>query len=185
MTFAVVAIDVSSPDVDLGPKLRGTARKFAPHITIVPRVSASALRARMARGWPELRAAVEALRRSPLELRGPTRIADELDWYESDETCRGHRLLVDLHRLAMDRLLDPLRPAPDMGFVRQGYRPHMTTAWKTGTGRGGLLPRMLRVQAVELVIYSYRTTPWAGSVRREVLTCRSAKAWLGRPHARD
>lgn len=168
MTFLVVAIDVESPDIDLSTMLRGTARKFAPHITILPRVEATALRSRAVRGWGELLAAVERLRDEPLELQGPIRITDELKWYECAAGCRGRSALLDVHHLAATRLLDPGSRGPDPSFVGAGYRPHLTTTWHA-TGGNGALPRVLHVRAVGLVLYSYKSLPWAGAVQREAL----------------
>lgn len=169
MTFFVVAIDIQGIDIDLRRRLRGTARKFAPHITILPRLRSDALRSRTGRAWDEVRAAVERLRDEPLELWGPVRIADDLDWYECASGCRGRSALLDLHRLAAARLLDRKAGGPDPAFIDSGYRPHLTTSWRSH-GRTSALPRSLKVRAVNLTVYSYKAAPWSGPVRREPLS---------------
>jgi hypothetical protein len=168
MTFLVVAVDIQGVDIDLGSKLRGTARKFAPHITILPRLRSDALRSRTDRAWNEVCAAVERLRDEPLELSGPVRITDDLDWYECAAGCRGRPALLNLHRLATARLLDEAADGPDPAFVGAGYRPHLTTSWRSHGGTSAL-PRRLKVRAVSLTVYSYKAAPWTSLVRREQL----------------
>jgi hypothetical protein len=168
VTFVVIAIDVTSSDVDLRSRLRGTARKFAPHITILPRVRTSELRSRAVGGWKELLAAAERLRHEPLELRGPVRVTDDMDWHECMIGCRGRSALLELHRLVTERLLHPGSRCPGASFFGDGYRPHLTTAWHSRVAQASL-PHRITVHAVNVAIYSYQSVPWAGIVRREAL----------------
>jgi hypothetical protein len=169
MSFVVVAIDVTCPDVDLADRLRGTARKFAPHISIIPRIPASTLRSRPGRGWTDILAAVDRLREEPLELCGPVRVTEDLNWYECVSGCRGRPALIDLHHLATARLLEQNGPGPEQSFIGRGYRPHLTTSWRS-TGGSPTLPGVLHVRATGLAIYSYQSAPWKGHVRRQLLS---------------
>ena len=171
MSFAVLALNVSSADIDIAQGLRGTAARFPPHVTLVPRFatrSAMAVR-KGAQRWRRALSPRLSLAGLSIELRGLRRIAPDLAWYECERGCRGRTELERLHRTALSELLDDGLGGPDPGIILDSYRPHLTLWWRASSPGPSLFPPTLLVHPTSVCIYRYGRDPHRSRIARETV----------------
>jgi 2'-5' RNA ligase len=137
----------------LAPLLSGPARRFRPHVTLMPRFDADAS--------PAVQSALAntALPQA-LVVRGPRSPAPGLLWYESDPDCEGHAEMIALHHLCASFAKSGCR-----AYSGSGFRPHMTIASETGPLPKGL-PETLRLTPISMAIYHFGHDPDFGPVSR-------------------
>lgn len=161
MSYAVVAIDVDI-DTEEAPLLfAGTAEKFQPHITLIPRTKIS-------KRWSQetLGRTFRQLARGlipPIELVGPMRMSEILLWYECTPSCGGFRDLLGLHQEAL-RLL-PFDLVAFKEFTGRNFRPHLTLFWNGSVTRVAF-PPSLKAKPIALSLYRYKDDPKFSSVVR-------------------
>lgn len=113
--IAVAALDVESDALDLCALLDPDARRYQPHVTILPRFECRSL--------PELKWPGMVGFRLP--LRGPKNNGAGLWWYESDPALPGFDCLMRLHADLASQLGDE-KKAIASDFWHDGYLPHLT-----------------------------------------------------------
>lgn len=172
MTKAVLAVDVQAKGIDLRPRLRGVARKFAPHITLVPRFAFRGAIDRHRDQWQML--ARELIWAFPdnIELRGIRHLGRGLSWYECSHGCRGFQALRHAHDRSLQFLSDTIGAAPPPDHVGRRYRPHLTLIWHSFAENSPLLPPRITVSAKSIVLYHYAETPLSDTVRRTEILSR-------------
>lgn len=166
--FSVLAMDVSCAEFNLQTKLQGTAAKFRPHVTIVPRFVSVAGHDRSGTqaAW---KFAIRRLMQFDgllIEMRGIRWIGSDLAWYECDVDCLGRPALNALHSGALEDLdADDLSLA-EPSFVGNGYRPHLTMSWHAPGRCVEDLPHRIYVRPTSLSVYQYRGDPRRSAVER-------------------
>lgn len=144
--LAIAAIDVDCAAMPLAPLLSGPARRFRPHVTLMPRFDADAS--------PAVQAALAtAALPETLVVRGPHSPASGLLWYESDPDCEGHADMIALHDLCAS-----FAKSECGAYSGSGFRPHMTIASETSRLPQGL-PETLRLTLISMVIYRFGHDP--------------------------
>lgn len=148
ITF-VLAIEVESASFSLVDELRGDARRFLPHISILPRFSLNS------EGVSALaRKATFGSLPGVIKLRGPREMSDQLAWYECHPQDIGFKELVCLHdKWTLDLSLCA-RPA-DVRHWGQAYRPHMTIRSNELASEDPKLPDVLEVRPLRTVLYEF------------------------------
>lgn len=164
MTFAVIALDVRGVGRDLNVLLRGTARKFAPHITLLPRFRAG--KTMEAQAWGAQLAA-RICGTELIELCGPKWIGT-IGWYECEPQRRGWIRLAEAHGALLALMLETgghqIRP----DHSGSGFRPHMTAFWDTSEPSRAL-PDRIDVVPTAIALYEYETDPKIDPVIRTSL----------------
>jgi hypothetical protein len=166
MTHAVLALDVRTEPIDISPWMRGAARKFLPHVTVLPRFEPAA------NAWTEIIARARTLPLAglhPFELIGPVRICSELAWYEALPDQTGYDALTALHRAALHSVGESNVWFVE-NFIKANYRPHLTIRWRVPVGDTRELPSSLRARATALSFYQYEIDPELSSVQRVVVS---------------
>ncbi|GBH29427.1 2'-5' RNA ligase family protein [Sphingobium xenophagum] len=144
--FAIAAIDVDCAAMPLAPLLSGPARRFRPHVTLMPRFDADAS--------PAVQAALaNAALPQALVVSGPRSPTSDLLWYECDPNCEGYADMVALHNLCAS-----FAKSECGAYSGSGFRPHMTIASETGSLPEGL-PGTLRLTPIAMVIYRFGHDP--------------------------
>jgi hypothetical protein len=149
--FFVIAIEVKCASFALSEELRGDARRFLPHISILPRFSLDHVNAQV------------LVQRAPftrlpnkIALRGPRLMSDQLAWYECRPQDIGFKELIALHGSLASELSPPARPN-NTNHWGQEYRPHMTIRSNEVATQCVKLPSLLQVQPLGAVIYEYNS----------------------------
>ncbi len=151
--LGLIAVDVHTSEIPLHDILQGAARRFAPHVTIMPRFhfgNLSLLRARV----------TEIEVPGAIELRGPRMPSDSLVWYECDSDCIGYVTLKGAHATCM-RLTSYQHGL----FNGPNYRPHLTIASNAVRAMKDF-PDRIEVLPQALVLYIYGAAPDEGPVER-------------------
>ena len=159
---AVVAIDVAIHDGDGPIVFAGTAQKFLPHVTLLPRTP-------LLPGWSVGQfgrrfAKLSSALIQPIELIGPIEISPDLVWYECTPRSAGFCDLLNLHHRALCAL-PSAEACVFRQFTRENFRPHLTVSWN-GFGRIGNPPELLRATPRAISLYSYCSDPKVAPVRR-------------------
>lgn len=159
----VIALDVTSPDLDLSALLRGTASRFNPHITLMPRFPITSLETTVAE-WTPILKDLKKLKARVFQVSGPKWPETDLCWYEFDTDAEGRTALQLAHEAVLSQALSSgvIREPPH--FSGKAFHPHMTVAWRTEAPTG--LPPTLTLQASTVALYTYGADPHAGTVKR-------------------
>jgi 2'-5' RNA ligase len=161
MIHAVVALDVELYEVEKKIPFAGTAKKFSPHITLLPRFKiARSPENQLVRHFASFAKTIFP----PIELVGPITISKDLIWYECTPRSSAFRDLLDLHFKALRALR-----ADDIcvfrEFIRENFRPHLTVFWN-GAAPVQDLPKVLIAQPRAVSLYQYPGDPKLSAVRR-------------------
>lgn len=164
----MIALDVTGNAIDLGDLLQGTARRFAPHITLLPRfpLRSDTADAGMRRWLDE---AVADLAFATIALIGPREPEPDLTWYETaagdDGRARLHRVHAALlHHALSSGLLDA-----EPRFAGSRYHPHMTVRWRAPDPPIRDMPARLLVRGCAVALYRYAADPHRDPVLRHSL----------------
>lgn len=168
MTMAVIALDLASSRLDLPSLLRGTARRFQPHITLLPRFPLHPEHhgRAFARSIADLG---HALTNIALPLSGPHWPEADLGWYEPEAEGAGRALLKGVHASILREELRTGRIATEPRFSGSAFHPHMTVVWRAEAQGPEPLPTRIHAHAIALSLYSYDGDPHVDAVRRRVL----------------
>jgi len=154
--LGILAWDVAVQGVPLADFLTGAARRFRPHVTLMPRTP-------IARHL-DLRVLLRDLvSPSRIMLNGPRSPAPGLFWYECDPGQPGHDELVSAHHRCMK-----VYGAPHGPYTGRNYRPHLTIAAGSDPPPKGL-PEQLVATCLNLSLYRYGPAPDHGNVERIAL----------------
>lgn len=149
MIFFVIAIEVECVSFLLQDKLQGDARRFLPHISILPRFSVES---------GNVQALVERAAftdlPSEISLRGPREMSSQLAWYECGPQDIGFEELIRLHGRWASQLSPFARP-DNLSHWGREYRPHLTIRSNEAAGQNLMLPDVLKVRPSGSVLYEY------------------------------
>ena len=166
VTHGVLALDVRSPDVDLPSLCRGTATRFHPHITLVPRFPLEDVEQSVI-GWSRIVKSLEGLHRQ-IGLQGPHWPEVDLCWYDCEQDVPSRAVLQEAHNTALLTATKENLLCCSPHFSGESYHPHLTIAWRHD-GEIDSMPSHLAVQGVAISIYAYNTDPHSGPVVRRVV----------------
>lgn len=147
MKWLVLAVDVDFRSSDFEGLRSGSARRYAPHISILPRchVSSSVLD-RLRKFSPEI------FENTWFELRGPKAVNSRLAWYESEFGLQGNDVLRQLHAEALS-FASSVNLKPAIEHCGANYRPHLTLVSGTRIGFPESAPS--RISAIAKSISAY------------------------------
>lgn len=164
MNFLVLALDVTCDAFPLEDFLQGDARRFSPHITILPRFTSKEIGAVVLPRF-DMREYIPM----SIELRGPKEIDDKLEWYECGPMETGFDRLIAAHNEMLSLFASFVQPA-DSRHWGQKYRPHMTIRSNGVCASSLNLPDSISVRPLELVLYEYALSETGPAKRRPLLT---------------
>ena len=171
----VIALDVTSPDLDLSALLRGTASRFNPHITLMPRFPIRNLKTVVA-DWTPIVSSLNLPSHHLYRLSGPKWPERDLCWYEFGDDIDGRNLLQQAHEAALSQALHAGLIEKPPHFSGKSFHPHMTIAWRAEPQ--GNLPGSLTLLGKAITLYTYRGDPHESDVTRIELCALSVAPGL-------